>query len=243
MKIYINNFNLLTWPKRMAEILSNQGHEIIFIDNKSTYEPLLDFYNKCPYKIIRLNDNLGHNAGFISNIIDNKDYFVYTDPDLELDYLPIDWPDIFINGINKYNVDKCGVSLNFSKIPSQNPYWIVNQSYNYPDGKNHWCVSNKLDNLYIDYPIDTVFAVYKQGTKEHNIGGITTTYPYGVRHLPYHIVSKICPYEDSKQIEMDFEYYNYIITSSSSSSAKNIFKNLVNIYEHLNGGIKLWERF
>ena len=38
-------YNRLTWPKKMAEFLSDTGCEVILIDNNSTYMPLLD---ACP---------------------------------------------------------------------------------------------------------------------------------------------------------------------------------------------------
>ena len=53
-------YNRLTYPKNMSEFLSDHGIEVILIDNNSTYPPLLEWYDKCPYKVHRLKENMGH---------------------------------------------------------------------------------------------------------------------------------------------------------------------------------------
>ncbi len=243
MKIYINNFNLLTWPKKMAEILSDQGHDVIFIDNKSTYEPLLEFYDKCPYKIIRLNENVGYTAPWSMNIVDSSDYYVVTDPDLNIDLLPEDWDEYCIRGIEKYkykkdyfgnDIIKCGLLLDKKRVPINNPEYLLisleNEEIN--------------ENGYVNKPIDTTFAVYKPGTNNYRAGGITTYHPYFAYHLPWHLVLENKE-NDKLEILMNDELYNYIITSkkrktlsdngfsSSSSRLSNMALKYKNPYKDI----------
>jgi len=112
MKIYINNRNFLTWPKKMSEILLNQGHDVYIVDNASTYEPLLEWYNQQKdIKIIKLGINSGHNSPWTHKIIDTSDYYVVTDPDLDISTVPSNWDEVLISGIKQFNVEKAGLSL------------------------------------------------------------------------------------------------------------------------------------
>ena len=107
MKIYINNRNYLTWPKNMADILLNQGHDVYIVDNNSTYKPLLDWYNQQKdIKIIKLGINGGHKAPWVHGIIDTSDYYVVTDSDLDISTVPNNWDEILISGIKEFNVEK-----------------------------------------------------------------------------------------------------------------------------------------
>ena len=67
----------------MAEILSNQGHEVIFLDNESTWEPLLDWYESCPFEI-RRKKNVGPRAHHAELRQTEKEPYVLTDPDYQV---------------------------------------------------------------------------------------------------------------------------------------------------------------
>lgn len=216
MKIYMTMFNLLTWPKKMAEELSRQGHEIIMVDNKSTYEPLLDWYSTCPYKVVRLPENKGGTAIWgLPDVVDTSDYYVITDPDYLLEGLPNDWHTHLIEGVKRYGgAGGCGLSMYESGIPSQNPAWIADEFYLYPEG-NHparWGHQVKLPGGFIRFPVDTSFAVYPPGPLRFmsSATGCRSDQPYTVRHAPWHIVLDLNPEEDSLQLLMDEEYYYYL---------------------------------
>lgn len=220
MKIYINNFNLLTWPKSMATLLSAQGHEVMFVDNNSTYEPLLDFYSSCPYKVYRLNVNIGGSAPWDMNIVDTSDYYCVTDPDYSLHGLPLDWPEKLKEGIERHKVESCGLSYDETRIPSENPAYWEDEFYRYPQGTDYaWGKHLELEGNFYNIGNDTSFAVYHPTIKRHYINGIRAGKPYTVRHLPWHLVSKLNPSEDTFQIPFDDEilyYYkhaNYVSTT------------------------------
>jgi hypothetical protein len=61
--VIINNYNRLTSLKLLIASLEKRGYQnIIIVDNNSTYQPLLDYYKSCRYRLIRLEKNLGSNA-------------------------------------------------------------------------------------------------------------------------------------------------------------------------------------
>ena len=110
--------------ERFEELKLHENNQIIIIDNASTYEPLLEYYNTLPYEIIRLSKNYGHYA--IGKVYDeyqktyhlNSTNYVYTDPDI----IPIeDCPDTFLGYfselLSKYSLDKVGFGLKIDDLP------------------------------------------------------------------------------------------------------------------------------
>lgn len=209
----------------MAEILESQGHDVHIIDNNSTYEPTLKWYNSGQFTVYYLKENLGSTAPWQCEWLDTSDYYVVTDPDLGIENIPSNWPDILIEGIEKHNVIKCGFSLDETFTPSENPAYTLDKFYRYPNGNPAvWDKSLKLDKNYYNCHIDTTFAVYVPGVKKHIIGGIRSERPYTARHLPWHIVNEI-KNEQSIQILMDNEleyYYDHCQANSRSITMHRI---------------------
>lgn len=221
MKVFINNRNYLTWPKAMAEKLTNDGHEVIIVDNNSTYLPLIQWYNdECPYQVIKLGYNGGCHAVWSSGLIkDINEYYAVTDADLDLSTIPSDWGEVLVEGLKKYNSRKCGFTLDETLIPEENPAWILDEFYKYPEG-NHparWGKDVYLDDLYVNYPIDTTFAVYDPSEKDYFIGGIRVGRPYTARHLPWHLV--LNEKNDGKfEVKMNDEHYYYFTNTEGNHS-------------------------
>lgn len=56
--IIINNYNRLTMLKKLIDSLTSRGYtNIVILDNQSTYPPLLEWYAKCQFEVIRLPKN------------------------------------------------------------------------------------------------------------------------------------------------------------------------------------------
>lgn len=233
MKVYINNRNYLTWPKNMVEVLQIQGHDVEIIDNASTYQPLLDWYDSNVVKVHRLDQNLGPSSPWLSGVIDYSNYYVITDPDLDISDIPDDWDEFLIKGLNKYGCGKCGFSLDETKIPPSNPAWIPDEFNLYPDGDHpaRWGSHIKLGRGYINYPIDTTFALYHPNIQNHFIGGIRTDRPYTARHLPWHIVLDETKDEKYYEIKMDEEIYNYFINCGNGTGTKSRIQEMLREYE------------
>jgi len=209
VRVYINNRNYVTWPKKMAEKLAGQGHDVIFYDNASTYEPLLEFYENCPYEVVRSKKNAGHRAVWNSGLLDGyKDPYVVTDPDLDIDDIPDDWPEKLLYGC-KIHGYKCGFGLGASGMTN-------------PEKKAFFAGRKQrfIQDVYFRQLIDTTFAVYTCNWprfKSDVVGGISTGMPYVARHLPWHLRIP----NPAKPTRFDFndEIYYYLKSATTYVTA------------------------
>jgi hypothetical protein len=133
LKVVVNNRNRLTTTRNMVEHLLrlNPRQEIVILDNASTYPPLMEWYQsvnenpeRWPTLQIRLLPNLGHLAFWNSNMQGEVgEYFVYSDSDIELDpEMPHNWALQMINLIEKYEINKVGLSIRIDDIPDHYPH-------------------------------------------------------------------------------------------------------------------------
>lgn len=240
MLCFINNRDLLTWPKRMAEVLADQGHDVRLIDNASTYPPLLEWYDTCPFPVIRSQQNLGSQALWLLNVVPLHDPFVVSDSDLDISCIPIDWPEALTEGLDA-GACKCGFSLDDTKIPSANPAWTIDGFCNYPAGHHPATYGPKITFmgkrcLFHRYPVDTTFALYaaKIWVNGFRVGGIRAGHPYTARHLPWHLVLHPNPDEQSLQLPLTEELYYYYThveqTASCGSTTAKRLKSMLDEY-------------
>ena len=186
MKIYINNRNWVTWPKAMATKFAEEGHDVIFIDNASTYEPLLDYYTTCKFQIIKM-PNLGNTCAWTGNIVtDLNEPYVVTDPDYDLSMIPFDWAEVLLEGFQQHpGHSKYGFSWDESQVPPENPAYILDEMYKYPQG-NPIAWGTHLAHNWHGYACDTSFAIYRPHIP-FTISGIRKGRPYTGIHMPWHI--------------------------------------------------------
>jgi len=218
MRVYINMRDLLTWPRAMADHLAARGHEVVFVDNDSSYPPLLRYYASCPHRVVSLGVNVGAKGPWLApGIAFEKEPFVITDPDLDISRVPDDWPDVLQRGLDTWKQSKCGFGLEDWRVPKANPAYELDEFGDNGNPKywNKIAESNGVE--YFNYPIDTTFALYLPNRRYH-INGIRTGMPYVARHLPFHIVNKVDP-EDlrSIQIPMDDELLYYFDHAKSNA--------------------------
>jgi hypothetical protein len=201
MKIpaFIINYNRLTLPKNMAEFLSkNENVDVYIIDNNSTYQPLLDWYATCPYKIIHMDKNYGHTVFWNKKLYDiyvKEGYYILSDPDLDLSEIPEDWLDVLLNGLAKYQYNKIGFSLKTSDLPES---VFRNQII---DWESQFCTpkAKYLDDLYTEAHIDTTFALHR--TDEHALySSVRVNHPYTAKHVPWY-------YTDFQVLPEDEKFY------------------------------------
>ena len=212
--VIINNRNLLTWPKAMVDAISNfeMVGEIIILDNGSTYQPLLDWYNQIDIRVVRI-ENLGHRAPWDSGLVHelNSEYYVVTDPDLDLSKTPIDCITCSIDILKKFpEYGKVGLSMVCDDIPESSPYYNHIQDWEIQRQLN----SNILDNHFVNVSVDTTFAVYN--IKNYFIGGVSLT-DHKAKHIPWYFTI------DERQNDDEFMYY---INNANSSSSYKTFLNL-----------------
>lgn len=207
--VIINNRNLLTWTKSMIEKIKTYDNvgEIIIIDNGSTYEPLIEWYNTKPCEIIYC-DNIGHLAPWNSGVVKSlgcKNYVV-SDSDLGLDYTPKNTLTYLLDKMNKLKLNKIGLGLNSDLVLEHHPYYNHIQSYEKTRNHN----SNIIDDILIDVAIDTTFALYDEDY--YFIGGGSTMMPYVADHYPW--------YFTKNDVQNNVEFKFYIDNANESSSCK-----------------------
>ena len=160
IKIVINNRNRLTTTRNMVEHLlrMNPEEDIVIIDNGSTYPPLLQWYAEAgnAFEVVS-KGNIGHTAlwtlGMQSTL---GQYFVYTDSDIELDpEMPLNWKLQMINLIEKYEINKVGLSIRVDDIPDHYPLkeQVINQQAR--------CWQDEVEPGVFRADTDTTFALYK----------------------------------------------------------------------------------
>lgn len=196
--IIINNYNRLSYLIQMISWLEKYGYTNIYIiDNNSTYQPLIEFYNQCKYPIYRLKQNIGYLALWKTGIYKRfyKSYYVYTDPDLAIvDECPPNFIDQFVDLLQRYKYSsKAGFSLKIDDIPDYYP-----KKAEVIDWETQFWVKTIEDNIFAA-PIDTTFAVYRPFTKwgaNFYEGHMRVGFPFQVRHLPWYTDNKMLTEED-----------------------------------------------
>jgi len=208
--IIINNFNRVESLKQLINGLEKRGYfNIYIIDNLSTYPPLIAYYDTCPYKVFRLNRNIGMNALWLTDIYKKfkNDFFVYTDSDLVLlEECPDDFMLLFLDTLKEFRfASKVGFSLKIDDLPDH--FHLKEEVINY---EKQFYMAEQNELLYWA-PIDTTFALYRPwGKRRHaayNIEMYRTAYPYMVRHTPWYIDSS----------NPDEENHNYIKSSKTAT--------------------------
>jgi hypothetical protein len=161
IKVVINNRNRLTTTKFMVEkLLSlNPDEQIIIIDNGSTYEPLLNWYDEIKNKVdVRLGTNEGHLALWATKLYKElESYFVYTDSDIILsDDFPMDWKEIMLDTFKKYpEYNKVALAIHTDDLPDH--YRYKNQVVR---NEGAWWLEEVEKDLFVA-DTDTTFAMMK----------------------------------------------------------------------------------
>jgi hypothetical protein len=78
--------NLVTDLAKLVCWLEETGHErLVLLDNASTYPPMVSYLGRSSHQVIRLHENLGHRAPWLSGLVDKigkSQPFVVTSPKL-----------------------------------------------------------------------------------------------------------------------------------------------------------------
>lgn len=214
--IIINNYNRFDFLCQLLNRLENDGYKNIYIiDNNSTYQPLLEFYNNTKYEIFRLRANYGYLAFWKSGIYKQfrNQYFVYTDSDIVPDSnCPSNYLEYFFKLMQKYPfASKIGFSLRIDDLPNSNKRKdkIITWETQF------WL--NEIESNIFKAPIDTTFALYRPNIKGRAFFDdfmIRTGSPYVARHLPW--------YNDDDNLSEEEKYY--IEQTSTSTHWTNLNK-------------------
>jgi hypothetical protein len=201
--IIINNFNQLNIIKKMVKDLHKKKYfNIIILDNKSTYKPLLDYYKKINTKnckIIYLDKNYGHKSLWDSGLIKNykNNYFIYTDADLDISNLPDTFVKDFIKISEKYKGFKIGSALKIDDLPD----FFKEKQKVIKWEKKFWKsqIGNFKKNILYKSPIDTTFSLYPKNYNKFYLKAIRVGNKYTIRHMPW--------YFNNNNLPEDYKYY------------------------------------
>ncbi|AZA91994.1 Glycosyl transferase family 2 [Chryseobacterium nakagawai] len=162
--VIIINFNQLHYLKQLISFLQERKFEnIVIIDNKSDYPPLLDYYQSIDKTVTieRMNGNFGHKVFFDHKDLQEKygkGYFIVTDPDIVPNKnLPQNFITEMISKMDKYynTITKVGFALDIETIPD---YFPLKSKVIKWENK-FW--SHKLEDEVYSAFVDTTFALYK----------------------------------------------------------------------------------
>jgi hypothetical protein len=208
--IYIIVFNNLTYLKNMIRQLERFTDNIIVINNCSTYQPLLDYLKyECPYIIINNEKNLLTDTDLIDHLNPLfPDYFVITDPDLELPSSFNAETLIILKKLTvEYQVYKAGLSLCIDSDQDFRDIKCRDHSIREWEGR-YW--TNRLDNSddLVVYRADvaTTFALYnKKQFHGDYYQAVRLAGPYQCKHLPWY---KTCRVPD-QELDYYLEHQKY----------------------------------
>jgi hypothetical protein len=195
--IYITNFNNLERGfRKLVNWLRDAGQEnIIVIDNASSWEPLLNYYETCGLQIINKTANLGHDAFWKLNIPQSS-RFIVTDPDVVPDInCPKDLVRKMHEVADRYSPAKVGPGLRIDNLPDH-----YHRKQLMLDSECNYWTKKTSENDCFHALIDTTFALYEPGwgiwaPAAH----IRLDFPYVCEHLPW--------YEDSSKEDEERDFY------------------------------------
>ncbi len=206
--IIINNYNRLTMLKRLIGSLTSRGYRrIVILDNQSTYPPLLEWYEKCEFEVVRLPQNFGFKALWKYAPVRRRfcsDYYIYTDPDVMLSHeCPADVVEqmFCILKRHKKKAFKIGPSIRLTDIPD---YYAHKKEVVAFESK-YFKEKTQVNGLTLyRAPIDTTFALYRPRiglSRRVTLESYRMAEPYSIQHLPWYINSECIDEEERYYME------------------------------------------
>lgn len=211
--IVILNKDRLESTKKLVASLKNRNYDnITILDNASTYQPLLDWYENCDVAVFyNKTENtctgafyylaFKHNIKYFQDIINNGHY-IYTDSDIvPIDETPVDFIEDMIEISNRYQIHKIGMGIKIDDLPDC--FYKKNDVVKHESlmWGHYGIVEGEKMPIY-KAAIDTTFAVYKPRMLPILASQdvcLRTGFPYLIKHWPW--------YYDYNHLPPDEEYY------------------------------------
>ena len=213
--ILITCYNRVEALRLLVGWLEAAGHErIVLVDNASTYEPLLAYYDETPHAVHRLGVNAGHLAAWEAGVLGAlgvEGAYVVTDCDVvPEDTAPPDAVDHFAELLFRYaDVDKVGFGLRIDDLPEC--YGFRSEVIDWES--QFW--ENELEPGVYRADIDTTFALYRPSARAPSLRALRTGPPYVARHLPW--------YKDSGALSEEDRYYrDHVLEGVSNWDAASL---------------------
>jgi len=205
--IVINSFNRLSYVRQLVDALRARGYENIYIiDNNSTYESLLQYYQNERLRVFYLDRNVGYLALWTTPVGEHflDGYYAYTDSDIvPADECPADFIARFRLGLDRYpRVGKVGFGLKIDDLPERFALKerVIEHETQF--------LTTPLKHGFYHAPIDTTFALYRPGAAGGSwLRCLRTEAPYIAQHLPW--------YEDLSRPTDEELFYRQTIRTST----------------------------
>ncbi len=219
---FINNFcNLNRGFRQLLEWLRRADMtQVAVIDNNSTYQPLLDFYNSPAMdgiQLVRAGANLGHEAFWrldfhLLPAVTKFGRYILTDPDVVPDAnCPLDLVRKMHEVADRYAPAKIGPAIRIDNIP---PTFAQRDHMRFCES-SYWLRKYPEDDCW-EAPIDTTLALYSAGwtrwplAEQGGVRHIRLDFPYVIEHRSW--------YEDSANLSAESRYYQAHVAPGFSSS-------------------------
>lgn len=224
--IFINSFNRLECLQKLVGWLLKAGYGRIYIlDNASTYEPLLAYYdmlgtNNVGVQVIMLGSNMGYKALWDSGVLEKLNIetpYVYTDSDvIPSEQCPKDVLAHLLNILRKYPfLKKVGLGL----ITEDITFFDSNKIR---ENEKRFYIHKMEEDLYFG-AVDTTFALYRNYRHYNIYVSARTTGKYMARHLPW--------YYDYQNLPADEIYYAEHANASASLIEDFRKRGIINEFE------------
>lgn len=186
--VFIICFERVDDLRKLINKLEKMGlSKIVLIDNNSSYQPLLDYFEETNYQVIKLGRNIGHTSpwdlGIIRALIPYG-YYIVTDPDVIptddcVENKPIEH---LLSLHKKYPAhQKVGFGLKIDDLSDHYPLKKEVISWE----KQFW--QSEIEPNVFEAGVDTTFAVYKPGTFIYTLNpSLRTGEPFTARHMPWY---------------------------------------------------------
>lgn len=193
--IYLLSYNRLDSLNGMVEFLKCVPNaHVVICDNASSYPPLIDWLAACDVEV-RYLSNLGHRGLWQHHVIPlgsdhrkrfGSDWYVVSDPDLDLGGCPLDLLEVLTDGLSKYpQMVKVGLGLETNDLPDHYPHKDAVQKWE----SQFW--ARRHDDRFFRGGIDTTFAVYhcdRPYVQDAWIApALRADRPYVARHVPWYV--------------------------------------------------------
>lgn len=195
-----NRLDVLKHCVNSYEKSINHPIRIVFFNVASTYQPTLDYMASKEKEGCKIYTSKINNHKLVINVIKDYlhnhpqcEYYVLTDPDIELDNVNDDILDFYIYVLNTTNANSIGPMLRIDDIPDHYP-----RKKNVIDGhgKQFWeksknkIIYKKNSYEYIRCQTDTTFHLSSAKNIPSDFpttGAIRCLTPYSARHLDWYL--------------------------------------------------------
>ncbi len=197
--IFLVTKERVAWLRQMVEWFEKAGQEeIYFVDNDSTYPPLVEFFRQTPHTVLQVGYNLGWQspwqAGYVERIAGDR-FYVAGDSDMvPTEECPFDALDVFYEALSKYEPpQKISFCLKLDDIPSHYPHKSVVDGMS----KVHQNESNIVDGKFVRVPVDGIPSLYRPGVGHNKASWMSMRHE--IRHMSW--------YEDMRHPNPELAHY------------------------------------